>query len=282
MKLNSLQRCKPLLGTYVELSLQGRYSQQALLNFSEDAFRELQQLHDKLSFHNANSDLSQLNTKLLDQNSGAIALTKELKEILIIGQSMHSLSEGFYDLTIAPHLVLSQQLPNHLGMSHQNYGNFSHISIADNTLHTTKPVCIDLGGIAKGYAVDQAITKIPKDCTVSINAGGDLYHSHWQGEFVEIKYGKRIFAKKRIKMKNSALATSANYFQGNQSAFINPKTNQQRTIKGSISVFASSVMIADALTKVVLLTPKNKIISILKSFDAQAIKINRLGFSANM
>jgi thiamine biosynthesis lipoprotein ApbE len=94
--------------------------------------------------------------------------------------------------------------------------------------------------------------------------------------------GKKTSAKKRVIMRDAALATSGNYHQGNQSAFINPITNQQHKFKGSISVFAPSVMIADALTKVVLLTPKHSIKSILKCFDAQAIKINRFGFSKNI
>jgi thiamine biosynthesis lipoprotein len=282
MKLNVLQRCKPLLGTFIEISLQGDHSQQALIDYSEEAFTELKRLHNKLSFHEADSDLTRLNLKLLQQFPDKIHLTEELSDLLALGQSMYHLSGGYFDLTIAPNLIFSEQLPNHLGISPKEYGNFSNVTIENNSLRSNKPLCIDLGGIAKGYAVDKAMAKIPTDCIASINAGGDLYHNHWQGESVDIKYGEKTSAKKRVMMRDAALATSGNYLQGNQSAFINPITNQQHKFKGSISVFAPSVMIADALTKVVLLTPKHSIKSILKCFDAQAIKINRFGFSKNI
>ena len=282
MKLNTLQRCKPLLGTFIEISLQGNYSEQALIDYSEDAFTELKRLHNSLSFHESNSDLTRLNVKLLQQFTENIHLTEELSEILSLAQSLYHLSGGYFDLTIAPSLIFSEQLPNHLGITPKEFGNFSNITIENNSLRANKPLCIDLGGIAKGYAVDRAMTKIPTNCIASINAGGDLYHNHWQGECVDIKYGKKTSAKKSYLMRNAALASSGNYLQDNQSAFINPTTHQQHKFKGSISVFASSVMIADALTKVVLFTPKHSIKSILKFFDAQAIKINRFGFSKNI
>ncbi len=279
MKLNSLQRCKPLLGTFIEVSLQGEHSEQALIDFSEQAFTELQRLHDQLSFHSANSDLSILNQKLLQKVPTAVHLSDELSEILALAQRLYKLSDGYYDVTIAPDLVLNKQLPNHLHISQQNYGNFADLLINDRTMVASKPTCIDLGGIAKGYAVDCAIAKIPADCKAIINAGGDLYHSHWQGELVKIKYGEKYSAQKTYTMQNAALATSANYYQGNASVFIDPKTHQQQFIAGSVSVFASRVMIADALTKVVLLCPKKIVKSALAFFNAQAVTINRFGFS---
>ncbi len=48
--------------------------------------------------------------------------------------------------------------------------------IASNTVSLRKPLWIDLGGIAKGYAVDQAIAAmdLAADVQCSVNAGGDL------------------------------------------------------------------------------------------------------------
>jgi len=278
MTINSLQRCKPLLGTFVEVSLQGNCSEQALLNYSELAFDELTRIHGLLSFHDKDSELSQVNIKLIAQPNEATKISTELSDILSLAQSLFTFSRGLYDLTIAPSLVFNEQLPNHLSLSEKAYGNFANLKFDNNIISTTKPLCLDLGGIAKGYAVDQAVKKLPPELEISINAGGDLYQNNWQENSVAVRYAKQYFAKRNIPMLNSALATSGNYYRNGKSAFIEPITKEQKKLHGCISVFAPSVMLADALTKIVLFMPKHECRTILELYNAQAFKISRFGF----
>lgn len=277
MNVNSLQRCKPLLGTFVEVSLQGKCSEQALLDYSECAFDEIARIHHLFSFHESGSELSKINTKLLTQPNTKIEIGKELVDILSLAQSLFVHSNGQYDLTIASSLVLDGQLPNHLNLNNQTYGKFSDINIGKNTISSSKPLCLDLGGIAKGYAVDQAVNKLPQELDISINAGGDLYQNNWQGKQVQVKFGKRSSATRNTLMRHQALATSGNYYRYGKSAIIEPFSQKQKKIHGCISVFASSVMLADALTKLVLLMPRQECKSILELYQVHAFKINRFG-----
>jgi len=278
MSINSLQRCKPLLGTFVEVALQGDCSEQALLSYSELAFDELRRIHCLMSFHDSDSELSQLNRKLITQPNKAIKISTELNDVLSLAQSLFIFSGGVYDLTIASSLVINEQLPNHLSLSEKPYGNFADLSFDNNFIRATKPLCLDLGGIAKGYAVDQAVKKLPPELEISINAGGDLYQNNWQESSVAVRFAKQYFAKRNIPMLNSALATSGNYYRNGKSAFIEPTTKEQKKLHGCISVFAPSVMLADALTKIVLFMPKQESRTILELYNAQALKISRFGF----
>ena len=57
----SIQRCKPILGTYVEVSLTGRVPESELIQISEDLFKELERIHNLMSFHDEGSELSLIN-----------------------------------------------------------------------------------------------------------------------------------------------------------------------------------------------------------------------------
>ena len=122
----------------------------------------------------------------------------------------------------------------------------------------TRPLLLDLGGIAKGYAVDQAINAVDDSINITVNAGGDLRMRPWRGNQVEVRHPRSPHSESiQIQMKNRAVATSATYYSENgvvivskePSASINPNENI------SVSVFAKDCLLADALTKVAYLDP---------------------------
>ena len=287
MTLNKLARCKTLLGTFVEIDLKGHVEDSVLVNLSEEIFDEIQRIHHLLSFHDETSELSQLNQKALNLAVGetlTIELSTDLNQVLSFALELHQFTRGNYDITIAPSLVKSKQLPNHLSLNIDkpnnllSFGNSFNLVCNEGVVTINKPLCIDLGGIAKGYAVDCALSKVPDYIQCCINAGGDLAMSHWQGERVNLKYAKRSSALRTVKMQNKALATTGNYHRGNKSGIVNPLTGKHVKFKGSMSVFSSQAMISDALTKAMILSSKQQKIKIAKYYNAQGIKINRLGF----
>ena len=163
-------------------------------------------------------------------------------------------------------------------------GSSNDVFLHENYITNSSPVCFDLGGIAKGYAVDCAIKKIPEYLDFTINAGGDMAMSNWKNHQVALKFGKKQHALKNVMMLDSSVASSANYYHGTRSHVINPlkidKSNQgtAHRFNGCISVFACNTMLADALTKVVILLKPKKAEFILKYFNAKAIVISRFGF----
>lgn len=293
MTPNKLARCKTLLGTFVEIDLTGHVDDSVLVNLSETLFDEIERIHDLMSFHDESSELSQFNKQALNLAPGetlTIELSNDLHQVLSFALELHKFTRGNYDIAIAPSLVISGQLPNHLSLnvdnsneSHNsknvlNFGNSFNLLCNKRGITINKPLCIDLGGIAKGYAVDCALSKVPENIDCCINAGGDLAMSHWKNKRINLKYGKRNSALREVKMQNSALATTANYHRGDQSGIVKPLTGKQVRFKGSMSVFSSRAMISDALTKAMILSSKAQKRKIARYYNAQAIKINRLGF----
>lgn len=292
MTLNHLERCKTLLGTFVEIELRGEVADDELIALSEVIFNEIERVHHTLSFHSETSELSSLNRQALslanrfDPNNQtlSIAISKDLNRVLSFALELNQFTRGLYDVTVAPSLILNEQLPNHLSLNvtSQNctvaFGNSSNMSCKESVVHIDKPLCIDLGGIAKGYAVDCALSKVPEHIYCRINAGGDLAINQWKNEEVALKYNKRSTALRSVKMQNSALATTGNYHRGNRSAIVQPATGKHVKFKGSMSVFSSQAMLSDALTKAMILSSRSQKRKMAKYYNAQAIKINRLGF----
>ncbi len=285
MTEHSIKRCQPLLGTFVEINLRGTMSEQELIHWSTLAFDEIARIHQALSFHQVDSELSALNRALLAAPSTAFLLSADLAKVLLFAEELFKKTQGYYDISIASTLVASKYLPDHLFAAtqlehYQPLGSFADITIIDNYICSRRPIIFDLGGIAKGYAVDQAISLLPEGIRGSVNAGGDMRVIDWQKQKVEVKYSTNTV--KKITMSNRALATSASYYNQQGSQYFNPKTKRYMKIKGSISVFATETMHADALTKATLMMTRKAAKQLLKDYNAIAISINRFGFSRQL
>lgn len=284
MKKNNLHRSKTLLGTLVEIELQGKVPDEELNTLSKLLFDEIERVHHLLSFHDEHSELSKLNRLIMNNEVTNIQLSDDLDYVLSFASQLNQLTNGLYDVTVAPSLLKNKQLPNHLAIDINNtnfaskFGNGSNFQCKEGLFTSDKALCIDLGGITKGYAVDCAMNKVPTGISCRINAGDDLAMNDWQNQTMKLRYAKRENAIKTVKMQNSAIATTSTYYRKKQLAIIKPSTQKQVKFKGSMSVFSSKVMVSDALTKAMILSSKSQRMMIAKFYNAQAIRINRLGF----
>jgi len=286
---NNIERCKALLGTFVDVSLSGDVTDKELIELSNNVFDEIERIQKLMSFHEPLSELSQLNKKMLYQVNHEFLVSDDLLNVLKLAMQLFEQSKGHYDITVATKLVLDGELPDHLkveelSMKEAYLGNSQNVFVHKNYIINSLPVCFDLGGIAKGYAVDCAIKKIPEHIEFIINAGGDMAVSNWTNHQVALKFGINQQALKVVRMLESSVASSANYYHGSRSHVINPlkiDTSNQGTahrFSGSVSVFARNTMLADALTKIVILMKPKMAKPILEYFNAKAIVINRFGF----
>jgi len=117
---------------------------------------------------------------------------------------------------------------------------------------------IDLGGIAKGYAVDKAIELVPDDVEACVNAGGDLRFTHWQHQTVGIKHGQTEPTTSSMTMLAPAIATTSTYYQDGLSHIVNPKDGCLQNDVHTYSVFAPSCVLADGFTKLACLLHADK------------------------
>jgi thiamine biosynthesis lipoprotein len=172
-------------------------------------------------------------------------------------------SEGVFDITVAPELVKWGFLPKHVAGKEHPAGTYNDIILyADGRIGFEKPLLLDLGGIAKGFAVDKAAEFLTEAGVAEavINAGGDLRFIGALPSHVALRDPRA--PRERViqtEVTAPAMATSAAYFANRRhharkvSHILHPRTRKPMCSNVSVSVFAQSCMDADALTKVVLL-----------------------------
>jgi thiamine biosynthesis lipoprotein len=275
----SLRRAQALLGTFVEIEVTDA-SQCGAEGAVEAAFSAEADVHRLMSFHDAASELSRLNR---DASRGAVSVHPWTYAVLEMAVEMARHSAGAFDIGVAPALQRLGQLP---GLSQPSPAMDAIELLADSQVRFRHPALqIDLGGIAKGFAVDRAIEALRSRGVRSalVNAGGDLAAFGPQARRIHIRDPRspdRLLCE--VEVSNQALASSARRFDPFQSAdttdtaVIEPKTQMPARAAYGASVRASSCMVADALTKIVMVAGKEAG-GPLAHFQASAIFVSTDG-----
>lgn len=248
-----MKRCQPLLGTYVEIRAEGLAP--SLLNAAiNDAFAAVQKVHRLMSFHDETSELSVLNR---EAHLKPIPVHPWTYQVLEWGLELHKATDGLFDCAIAPCLIQQGCLPDWSEWRNRK-GSMQDIQLqSENKVYFKNPIALDLGGIAKGFAVDQAIETLRAagiDQAV-VNAGGDLRILGEQPEAVYIRDPKHPTQQIPLGyMANGAVATSASYFISQdefetESMLVDPRSWASVSGKSSYTVIAETCLVADALTK---------------------------------
>jgi thiamine biosynthesis lipoprotein len=256
-----------LMGTFVEVVSPRKEA-------IKIAFEEIARIEKLLSKYNPESEVYRLN------KTGTLKVSPETFFIIQRSKEFYQLSEGAFDITIAPIMDL-------WGFTNGDYNTPSETKIKNALklvgsdkiiLHQSSFVIqfiapgikIDLGAIAKGYAIDCAVKKVRaygiKDFL--INAGGQVYCS---GErfgkpwVVAIKNPRANELASYLELKNKAISTSGDYeqyFFKNKKRYahiINPKTGYpaENSI-ASVTVIAEDGLTADALSTSIFILGKEK------------------------
>lgn len=267
-------RCKPLLGTYVEISTEDG---ERALHSIEMAFNAIEQAQSLMGFHDPNSELSQINAR---SHLEPIRIHDWTAEVLIIAKEIHIKSQGIFNCGVGHRLVEAGLLPRHVRLDDHLFGGIEDLLfIGPNLVQSKLPVCLDLGGIAKGYAVDKATeVLLANDIqSGSVNAGGDMRVFGSLAQDIQIRNPSKPHELIQIgKIEAGAIATSSLYFAkrdaDTKSYMVNPLNQEHIEFSESYSVIANECVYADALTKVVSISG-NVQHPCLSHFSAQAIKI---------
>jgi FAD:protein FMN transferase len=272
-----LKRARPLLGTIVEITLFEVETQRSAEAF-EDAFAAISHVQRQMSFHDSGSTLSRINAEAFTR---PVPTDDGTFRVLQMANLLFSASNGVFDPTIAPHLESAGFLPKSYRKDPPKKASFADVELLpQKRVRFRQPgIRLDLGGIAKGFAVDQAVSALRKNGIEHglVNAGGDLRAFGSRPFNVGIRDPHRaglVFTSFRIK--NIALATSAHYFadrfkpRAAVGPFIDPKLGRFRGELASVSVAAETALVADALTKIVMLEPKNSL-PLLQRFAADSL-----------
>jgi FAD:protein FMN transferase len=268
-----VKRSRPLLGTYVAIGV-GLPDAEAQIAI-EAGFAAVAEVHRLMSFHEPDSDVSRLN------RAGAgnpVAVDPHTFAVLTQAQRMAEASDGIFDVTVASDLVAWGFLPRPDAPKPDASASWRDIELMPaNTVRLRRPLWIDLGGIAKGYAVDRAIAAMDLAVGVqcSVNAGGDLRIQGPAPERVLLRAPADDGQVSVVALDNASLASSSGrdnlHTVGNEQVgpHVNGGTHRSIGVHSFASVVAQNCMIADALTKIVLaLGPRAD--AILKAHNATA------------
>jgi FAD:protein FMN transferase len=255
-----VRRARPLLGTFVEIAASGASPQETDAAV-DAAFHAIAAVHRLMSFHEDGSDVSRLNREAAAE---PVAVHPWTLEVLEAAFDLHRRSEGVFDIAVAPVLQNLGFLPLHdheARVRSTGVGEPFGILPDGRIAFRDRRVRIDLGGIAKGYAVDRAVAVL-RDRGIAqgiVNAGGDLAVFGSRPEAVHVRDPRDpAVALCVVDVANAALATSGGRFDPmaaraqTESAVIDPRTAAPVTGRLGATVRAPTCMLADALTKIVM------------------------------
>ena len=270
------QRAKPLLGTLVEI--RADCADEALFVAATDAaFARVEHIHHVMSFHEAWSDLQAIARCTANEQVVVAADTWNVLQLALeIGLS----SEGFFNPTIAPALVRKHLLPHPEGGGEPpKRSTLAQSIVLDEPciVRVLQPVWIDLGGIAKGYAVDAATTALVEQGVTAgvVNAGGDLRVFGTTAQPIYVRHPANPGVQLAVaNLQELSCATSGGYFVP-QSAIIGQRANSA-VQHHSITVIAPGCAVADALTKVLWLAGIDSAVAraLLAKHNAQVVALD--------
>lgn len=269
---STLERARPLLGTTVAIRVEAEDAA-AGHRAIDAAFAAVARVHALMSFHEAQSDLSRIHRA---PPGTRVEVDSQTAEVLRSALAFSAWSDGIFDITIAGQLVEQGLLPQPAqAITPAADACWRDIQLDDaNGVVLQRPLWMDLGGIAKGYAVDQAIACLHahgiRDACV--NAGGDLRLLGSGPHRVAIDTGSEPRVTQPVlEIDEAAVATSTSRAFGDtgQSAHVHGRTRAGVGAQTCVSVVAATCMHADALTKIVLATGADSV-PLLQRLDATA------------
>jgi len=275
-------RCRPLLGTFVEITAEGPVAAEALHARIDAAFACIARVHDLMSFHDPDSELSRLNA---GAHRAPIAVHPWTGAVLAEAIRLGDASGGAFDPAVAPRLVRWGFLPRSPGWNEADAaGSYRDIRLLPGgRVAFVRPLQLDLGGIAKGFAVDRAAEALAgvDGMRACVDAGGDMRFVGEPPARLRVRHPRAPWsATRELAVAGPAVATSAAYFARRRyrgrrvSHLVDPHSGASVRRRDSVSVFAPSALQADALTKVVAILGTDACEALLRTEGASAIVLS--------
>jgi len=162
-----MRRCRPLLGTYVEVTAD---SAEAI----DAAFAAVARIHRLMSAHDPESEVGRINRF---GHLEPVEVSDETRDVLM--QCLHwwRVSGGRFDVVRAGAEAFERgRIPRFVGQAGPATAESSLLSLSGNVVRLAVPACLDFGGIAKGMSVDAALRLLDGRgaAPALVSAGGDL------------------------------------------------------------------------------------------------------------
>lgn len=293
------------MGTYIQQTVYGKKAKTA----AAAAAKSISSLENLISWRIDSSDVARLN-----ENAGSkwISIDAKTSNLLKLSLDVAKDSGGAFEPTILPlsslwdfggsnqHVPSQSELKKYL--PYVNYKNL-HLNLSDHTASLKNHYMgIDLGGIGKGAACDEAIAAYKSsgaDCGI-IAVGGSIgiFGKKDDGSAWSIAVRDPASSESdasamgEINLSSGYVSTSGTYekcFKQNGILYhhlLNPKTgNPENNGLVSVTITADSGALSDALSTACFILGKEKSQPLLKKYNAGAIFIdshNRVSVTDNL
>jgi thiamine biosynthesis lipoprotein len=256
-----------IMGTSIHVELFGKDERAA--NVAIDAvMAEMQRIDGAMSTYKASSELSRINR---DAARMPVHVSEEMFDLLARALEFSRLSDGAFDITYAAagHLYDYREgirpSEEQLAQARQAIG-WRHVVLheADRTVRFTQPgVRLDLGGFAKGHAVNNAAAILHKHGVKhgAVAAGGD---SRVIGDRLGRPWTVGVRDPRRpgqvvalLPLEDAAVSTSGDYerfFEADGERHhhvIDPRTGKSARGVHSVTVIGPEGLVTEALSKIV-------------------------------
>lgn len=226
----------------------------------------------------------------------SLPLTEDMKLVYEVSQKVSSITEGAFDITVAPIVNLwgfGKEKRTHVEQweidSVMQFVGFSKIKLQNDYLIKSDPrIQLNFNAIAKGFAVDKVaqflVSQGYANCIVDIGgevvALGTKDGQQWQVgiQTPTNEADGAIDSQYAFPMKNRAVATSGNYRNyiekdgKRYSHIISPKTgNPEKSTLLSVSVIAKDCVTADAYATAFMVLGMEKSLEIVKRNPSLAV-----------
>jgi thiamine biosynthesis lipoprotein len=227
------ERARPLLGTLVRIRVTGHADADRAIN---RAFAEIDAIHGLMSFQQPESDLGRIARTIVGR---PVAVDPRTAECLSAALAWARRSDGAFDPVAAV-------TPD---------ATWEDIALEEAEVRVTRPLRVNLSGIAKGYAVDRACAQLQAAGVTRavVDAGGDLRVLGPAVEEIALRPSIDA-APALVELCDGALASSDPAFARMQQETCPHLDGRTRVAVPDrfAAVAAPTCMDADALTKIVL------------------------------
>jgi FAD:protein FMN transferase len=259
------RRSVAAMGTIVTIQAVGHAGDSRQIGERDEAVERAVEWFHRIEEHCSRFDPASELSALTSQVGAAVPASAILYEAVAFALAVAEESGGAFDPTVGHRMEARGFNREHrtgrivrTGIDPEDAVSYRDVRMDPDarTITLLRPLLLDLGGVAKGLAIDMAARELEPIGNFAVDAGGDLYLGGRNSEglpwAVGIRHPRRdgelIDA---LRVSDRAVCTSGDYERvapaGGGHHLIDPRTGQPAGSVASATVVARTAMLADAL-----------------------------------